>query len=177
MAEKKSEVIEKEKMQTEQKEVKAEETKPEKEKKTEKKKEEKQKKYEAVVKAFSLPISKKHSMYISKAIKGMTMDEAIQYLQRVTALKQAVPFKGEIPHRKGMMSGRYPVKAAQHFINLLKALKGNAIVNNLELEKTKITESISNWASRPLKSGGRKAKRTNIVVKAKEISIMGEEIK
>jgi ribosomal protein L22 len=157
-------------------EVKTEKVEAEKskeEKKSGKKKEEKPKKYEAFAKGLSFPMSKKHSMYISNAIKGKTIDEAIQYLQRVIAFKQAVPFKGEIPHRKGpgMMSGRYPINASKLYINLLKGLKGNAIVNGLELERTRIVESCSNWASRPLRTGGRAAKRTNVVIRAKEVPL------
>jgi len=35
-------------------------------------------------------------------------------------MKKAVPMKGEIPHRKGIGTGRYPVKASAFFIKLLK---------------------------------------------------------
>lgn len=142
-------------------------------KKDEKKSSEKQKvkKYEAVVRSFSLPISKKHSMYISKFIKNKDIDFAIHQLGEVIKMKRAIPFRGEIPHRKGaMMSGRYPVKASKYFIKMLKTLKGNAIVNGMELEKTKIFFSSPSWASRPAIRGGARAKRLNIVLKAKEFS-------
>jgi len=88
-------------------------------------------------------------------------------LQDVIKLKRAVPFKGEIPHRKGMMSGRYPVNASKLFISLLKALKGNSIVNGLDLEKTRIYFAHSTFASRPSRRGG-KSKRAHITLKAKE---------
>lgn len=141
------------------------------EKKADKKKETpKVKKYEAISRGVSLPISKKHSMYISNAIKGKKIDDAISYLQGVVKFKHAVPFKGEIPHRKGpIMSGRYPISSSKHFINMLKALKGNAIVNGLELERTVITESSASWAARPQRSGGRRAKRVNLIMKAREV--------
>lgn len=129
------------------------------------------KKEDAVARGSAVPISKKQAMYICKFIKNKEIDQAISDLTKVIMLKQAVPFKGEIPHRKGkgMMSGRYPVKASRYFINLLKALKGNAIVNGLELEKTRIAEASASWAARPMRTRSRSAKRTNVILKAKEV--------
>jgi large subunit ribosomal protein L22 len=107
-------------------------------------------------------------MYISSFIKGRKIDDAIEQLRKVTKYKIAVPFKGEIPHRKGGFIGRYPINASEQFINLLKSLKGNAITNGLELEKTRIKIASASWARRPQKSGGRAAKRTNVILKAME---------
>lgn len=147
-----------------------EKEKPGEKKKTEgSKKEEGKKKYEVVIRGFSMPISKKHGMYICKLIKNKTIDDAMRGLREVIEFKRAVPFKGEIPHRKGMERGRYPIKASANLINLLKALRGNANSAGLELEKTMITTAITNWASRPARSGGRKAKRANVVIMAKEM--------
>lgn len=132
----------------------------------------KAKKEEAIARGASLPISKKHSMYIGYFIKGKTIDGAIQQLQEVIKFKRAIPFKGEIPHRSdpGMMSGRYPVSASGHFINMLKALKGNAIVNGLDIDKTRIASVSASWAHRPQKRGGARFKRTNVVMIAREIT-------
>ncbi len=141
------------------------ETQPE---KKESKKVEVPKKDEAIARGTSLPISKKHSMYIGNFIKGKKIEDAIADLEKVVKLKQAVPFKGEIPHRKGMERGRYPVKAASYFINTLKALKGNAITNQMELEDTRIYLVSPSWAPRQLRRGGRKAKRTHLIIKARE---------
>ena len=144
-----------------------------KEKPKKKKAEKKQvpKKEEAVAYGRNLHISKKHGMYICAFIKNKEIDNAIADLEQVRKMKKAVPFKGEIPHRKGkgMMSGRYPVKAAGLFINLLKALKGNSIVNGLELEKTRIYFASASWSARPTRSNRRQGKRTNIILKAKEV--------
>lgn len=130
------------------------------------------KKEEAVAYGASLPISKKHSMFIGSFIKGKKIDDAIADLEKVIKLKKAVPFKGEIPHRKGNIErGRYPVNAAKYFINLLKGLKGNAITNQMELEDTRIYLVSPSWAARPMRSGGRAAKRTNIIIKAKEFPL------
>ena len=129
------------------------------------------KKEEAVARGNNYPISKKHSMYISDFIKNKSIDSAISDLNNVIKFKKAVPFKGEIPHRKGpMASGRYPIKASKYFINILKGLKGNVIMNGMELEKTRIFSSSASWAVRPMRRGGRSAKRTNIIIKAKEFT-------
>lgn len=142
-------------------------------KKTEvKKKKEKEKpkrKREAVAYGTSYPISKKHSMYIGKMIKNRSIDSAIKLLEEVQKFKRAVPYKGEVPHRKNLKggSGRYPIKASYYFIKLLKGLRGNSIVNGMDLDKTKITSVSPSWASRPKRSLG-KATRTNIILKARE---------
>ncbi|MAG38417.1 hypothetical protein CMI45_03475 [Candidatus Pacearchaeota archaeon] len=145
--------------------------KPE-EKKEEKKKTEApklEKKDLAIAKSLGLHASKKHCMYICDFIKGKNIDKAISDLQSVINMKQAIPFKGEIPHRKGkMMSGRYPVKACTLFIPILRGLKGNVIVNQLDSEKTIIKTASASWASRPMRKGNVEGKRTNVVLTAEE---------
>ena len=151
------------------------EASPKEEKKKEKLKEDKGrkskvKKNEAIVNAYSIPISTKHAVSICKFIKNNKIDEAINNLEEVKKFKKVVPFKGEIPHRKGkgIMSGRYPVKAASLFINVLKGLRWNILVNGLDLDKTKIYYASASWGRRPLRKGNRQAKRTNVIFKAKE---------
>ena len=87
----------------------------------------KQSKKEAIVNAKDSPLSKKHCIALCDFIRRKKIENAIKDLQEVTKMKKAVPMKGEIPHRKGkIMSGRYPVKAAEYFIKLLKQLSANA---------------------------------------------------
>ncbi|MEK6899420.1 MAG: hypothetical protein AABW79_04975 [Nanoarchaeota archaeon] len=124
----------------------------------------------AVARSNSLHISLKHSMYVSRFIRGKTIDQAIADLNDVIAFKRAVPFKGEIPHRKGkMMSGRYPITAAKNFILVLRALKGNVLVNGMDAEKARITISNPSWDSRPMRRGGVHAKRVNLLMEAREV--------
>lgn len=137
------------------------------------KKEEKKivKKEEVVAKGLNLHTSLKHSMYLSRFVKRKSIDAALHDLGEVIALRKVVPFKGEIPHRSapGVMSGRYPRVASEEFIRVLKNLKGNAIAHGLDLDRTRITYASASWAVRPLRRGGRKAKRINLVVKAREM--------
>lgn len=135
------------------------------------KKPKKVKKELAVTRSNGLMISLKHSMAIGKFIKGKRIDTAMEELRSVIALKRAVPFKGEIPHRKGaMMSGRYPVNASKAFITVLKSLRGNVLENGMALEKTRITVCHPSFAARPMRKGGMHGKRINLVLEAREVS-------
>jgi ribosomal protein L22 len=132
------------------------------------------KKEEAQAYGSSLRASKKHVMYISNFIKGKKIDDAIKDLGDVIKLKRVVPFKGEIPHRHAAPVGRYPVNASKIVISVLKGLKGNCVVNGLDLDKTVIYFATANWASRPARKGGAKGKRTNLLLKAKELNAQKE---
>lgn len=127
------------------------------------------KKTEASVKGMSLHVSTKHSVAICNFIRGKNVEKAIAELEDAEKMKFAIPMRGEIPHKKGIMSGRYPVKAIAEFIKLLKSLKANAIANELELEKVRIF-CVANVASRPYRRFGRKRfKRTHVEIKLVEM--------
>jgi ribosomal protein L22 len=167
--EKAKEVIEtpKEEVKTEKVENKETETKEDK-KETEKKPiqtKPKIKKTEAIVNSSNLPISTKYSKAVCKFIKGKKIEKAIKDLEKVIVQKKPVPMKGEIPHQKGIMSGRYPKKAAEHFITLLKSLSSNA--NLHEIENPVIKQAIANIGARPYGRFGRvRRKRTHIKLTA-----------
>ncbi len=124
----------------------------------------------AVARGHGLHMSKRHGMYICSFISGKTIDQALADLEQVKLFKRAVPFKGEIPHRKGkgMMSGRYPISAISLFIPMLKTLKGNIIVNGMDATKARITTASANLAPRPRRRGGEKGKRAYIILEARE---------
>ena len=134
-------------------------------KKIETKREKKPKRTDAVVNARNLPISTKHSIAICNMIRNKELDKAILLLEQAEQEKIAVPMRGEIPHRKGIMSGRYPINALGHFIKSLKSLKANAIANELELERYVIFCK-ADVASRPYRRFGRgKFKRTHLTLR------------
>ena len=125
---------------------------------------------QARVAGRDLPISTKHAMAICKFLKGKNINEASSLLEQVIRKKIAVPFRGEIPHKKGI-PGRYPVKASGVFIKLLKSLSSNASQKGLNTEKLIISVGIANLASRsskPGRLGRRKFKRTHILLIAEE---------
>ena len=163
-------------------EVKGEEIKTEtKEEKIETKKSEKKhapKKTEAVINGLSLSMSTKKAMGICKFIKGKTIPKAIADLEQVVHGGRVVPMKGEYAHQKGkgISSGKFPVKAAGIFINLLKGLAGNANVSGLE--EPIIAEAVANLASRPFgKYGAVRRKKTHVKIVAKEKKVKAKKEK
>jgi large subunit ribosomal protein L22 len=147
-------------------EKKTEETKKSEDSKKADKKSPKIQRNDASVYGRDLAIGKKHAVAICNFIRNKNIDVAIELLEDVVKYKRAVPMRGEIPHRKGrIMSGRYPIKAAQIYIKLLKSLKANAINGDLELEKFKIY-AMPNKAARPYKRFGQgRFKRTHVLLK------------
>lgn len=88
-------------------------------------------------------ISHKHAREIAKMIQGLSIEKARDNLQEVIALKRAVPFrrfKNEVGHKSdtGVMSGRYPQKAATEFVRLLDNLEANAEYKGMDLDRLKI---------------------------------------
>jgi large subunit ribosomal protein L22 len=78
------------------------------------------------------PVSLKHSKAISRAIKGMTVADAEEYLEAVIDGDRSVPFKQHntgVGHRsdiEGWDAGRYPEKASKAFLELLQNVASNA---------------------------------------------------
>ena len=91
-------------------------------------------------------ISHKHAREIAVKIKGMSIETARDYLQDVIRLKRAVPFRrynNEVGHKSdtGVMSGRYPQKAASEFLRLLDNLESNAEYRGMDLDRLKIVNA------------------------------------
>ncbi len=129
------------------------------------------KKTEAVVNGRNLPISTKHAVAICKFIRNKKIENAISDLEQVVALKKSIPMEGEIPHRKGkgLSSGRFPRKAAERIMKLLRSASANA--TNDGIENPIIKEAIANIGSRPWGRFGQvRKKRTHIkiVVRSKK---------
>ncbi|PIN94804.1 hypothetical protein COU61_00075, partial [Candidatus Pacearchaeota archaeon CG10_big_fil_rev_8_21_14_0_10_35_13] len=165
---KQTEEEKKEKNEEVAKEEKATEKTEEKKTEEKKKEEPRVKKEEAHVNIRGLPVSKKHSMAICKHIKGMSLERAIEELEKVMTKSKPLPMRGEIPHRKGrIMSGRYPMNASKEMIKVLKSLIGNSNVNGIE--DPVIVIASASHSSRSLRRGGsKKLKRTNVHIEVKE---------
>ena len=91
-------------------------------------------------------ISHKHAREIAVAIKGMSIEKARDYLMDVVKAKRAVPFrryKNEVGHKSdtGVMSGRYPKKAAGEFIKLLDNLESNAEYRGMDLDRLRVVNA------------------------------------
>ena len=94
------------------------------------------------------PISHKHARETAKAIKGLTLEKARDYMLSVIAKERAIPFarfKNQVGHRSdpGMMSGRYPEKTAGEFLKLLDNLESNAEYKGMDMDRLKIINATS----------------------------------
>lgn len=122
----------------------------------------------------ALPISLKHSVEICNLIRYKTTTKAKELLQKAIDKKQAIPFKRfhkDLGHKKKMGPGRYPTKASEGILNILKAVETNAQFKGLNTTDLFIKHISANGASRPWRFGRqrrRKAKRTNIEIVVEE---------
>jgi len=87
-----------------------------------------------------LRIKPKHCREICDVIKGMYIDEAKTFLEKVIRLKQSVPFrrhKKKVAHKKDLKqfkwyAGRYPRKAAARIYEILTQVESNAEYKGLD---------------------------------------------
>ena len=129
-------------------------------------------------KAFGrdLSISTKHAVEICSYLRGKTVDHAVKFLENVIDLRTPVPFKrftNGPGHKKGnLASGRYPVKASQAILRIIKSALANAEDNNLNTEGMVVKHIVANKASTPMHNGRQRRrfmKRTHIEVVLEEV--------
>jgi len=84
-------------------------------------------------------------MEVCRAIKGMRLATAKEYLQAVVDKKKPVPFKRhrkKVAHRRGAGgSGQFPVKTARAILKILENAEANATYKGLDAEKLKIVHA------------------------------------
>jgi len=91
-----------------------------------------------------LKVSHKAAREVCKAIKGMMLNDAKQYLRDVAAKKKAVPYmryNKKLPHRHGLINafcGRYPIKASQQILDVLGSAQSNAENKGLDVDRLRI---------------------------------------
>ncbi len=76
-----------------------------------------------------LPISWKKAVELARRIRGKTVEDALEYLDNVIALKQPVPMRRYnrwVAHKAGYGPARYPVKCAKAFRKVLQGAAANA---------------------------------------------------
>jgi large subunit ribosomal protein L22 len=89
-------------------------------------------------------VSHKPAREVCKAIKGMMLTQAKQYLKDVMDKKKAVPFtrfKKKAGHRHGLekaYAGKYPLKAAKYILKVLEGAEANAENKGLDTERLRI---------------------------------------
>jgi large subunit ribosomal protein L22 len=94
-----------------------------------------------------IKVSHKAAREVCKAIKGMDLTKAKTYLLEVMAKRKAVPYtryNKSLGHRAGIthaFAGRYPIKASEQILNVLKAAQANAENKGLDADNLKIIHS------------------------------------
>ncbi len=127
----------------------------------------------ATAKAMNLPISTKHSIEISSFLRSRHTADAKKVLVQVIAMKKPLPFRRfnkDTGHRPGMAAGRFPRKAARHFLDLLESVEANAHFKGMDMSALAISHITANRAPRP-RTGGRlphRPKRTHLEIRVTE---------
>ncbi len=127
----------------------------------------------ARAKANNLHISTKHSIEICRHLRYKTTNTSKKILEDTIALKTPIPFQRfnrDVGHKPGMAAGRYPKKAAQDVLKLIKTVEANAQFKGLNTSNLKITKILANKASIPITGGRHRnaTKRTNLEIEVIE---------
>lgn len=128
----------------------------------------------AVAIGRALPISTKHSAEICSFIRGLDLQKAKKLLEAVIKKKIAVPFKRykrDIGHKPGIGAGRYPTKASEAILHLLREVEASAQNKGMNTAKLKLIHIKANKAAKQLHFGRRRArtaKRTHVEIVVEE---------
>jgi large subunit ribosomal protein L22 len=127
---------------------------------------------EAVGKAFNLPISRKYSVELGRNIKGLTVEEALAYLEDIINLKRPIrltKYNRGVAHKKGIGPGKYPVKVAKYVKQVLINAKNNAEQKGIDISTAKVY--LQALKGQTIPHGGRKIgtrrKATHIIITVK----------
>ena len=105
-------------------------------------------KIETMARAYGrdMPLAWKKSIELARQLRGKTVESAREYLERVIALKQAVPMRTYnrwVAHKSGTGPARYPVKAAKAFLQILESAVANAEFTGKEDPDTMVIRVIN----------------------------------
>ena len=106
-------------------------------------------------KGKDLRVHFKNTFHVGRAIKGMLITKAEEYLNDVLEHKRCIPysrFDGSVGRTSaaiqfGLTKGRYPEKSVRIVLNLLKNAKSNAEAKKLNIEKLVIKNVFVNQAT------------------------------
>jgi large subunit ribosomal protein L22 len=91
-----------------------------------------------------LKVSHKAAREVCKAVNGMTLTQAKEFLREVIAKKKPVPytrFTKKLGHKGGMQKrfvGRYPIKTAEQVLKVIQAAQANAENNGLDVDRLRV---------------------------------------
>jgi large subunit ribosomal protein L22 len=102
---------------------------------------------------YELHCSRKDSMNLASAIKGMKTENAKKYLNEIIEMKRPLPaiyHNKKRAHQKSIGPGSYPEKAARYMLKTLENAENNAEYKGFDVENMKITH-ISTYGGRIIK--------------------------
>jgi len=129
---------------------------------------------------FEVRCSRKDSMNLAYAIKGMKIEDAKKYLQEIIDMKRALPavfHKRKIAHKKIIGPGSYPQKAAKYMLKTLENAENNAEYKGFDVDNMKISH-IATYGGRVIKgmmprahgrSSDKNTRTTNIEIIIEEV--------
>ena len=102
---------------------------------------------------YELHCSRKDSMNLAQAIRGMKPENAKKYLQEIIDLKRPLPavfHNRKRAHQTGIGPGSFPQKAAKYMLKTLENAENNAEYKGFDPENMKIA-NISTYGGRVIK--------------------------
>ncbi len=123
----------------------------------------------------SLPISTKQSVMICNMVRGKNVQTAKNELEQVMQGKKAVPFtrfNRDTGHKVGIAGGRFPQKACQNILDIIKSAEANAQFKGLSSSNLVIAHISAQEGPHIWRFGRhrrRRAKRTHVEVVLKEV--------
>ncbi len=129
---------------------------------------------------YELHCSRKDSMNLANAIKGMKTENAKKYLQEIIDMKRPLPavfHNKKRAHQKSIGPGSYPQKAARYVLKTLENAENNAEYKGFDVENMKISH-ISTYGGRIIKGSMPRAhgRATNKHRKTTNVEIIIEEV-
>ncbi len=104
------------------------------------------KKKSARATSVNAPVSPRDALEIARTVKGMKLQSAKDYLERVIGKRSPVPYRkflDSVSHRKGMGPGRYPVRAAKYVLETLTNAENNAEFKQLDSDRLIIKSAVA----------------------------------
>lgn len=123
---------------------------------------------------LDLPISFKNGTMVCNAVRGKSVVRAKKILNDAINMKMAIKFtryNWNRGHKKGIGSGKYPVKTCKEILAIIESAEANAHQKNLGTELN-IRHICVHNAARPFRYGRqrrRKMKRSHVEVVLEEI--------
>jgi len=129
---------------------------------------------------YELHCSKKDSMNLAYALKGMKVEDGKKLLQEIADMKKPLPalfHNKKRSHQKGIGPGSYPKKTAKYMLKILENAENNAEYKGFDPENMRIAH-ISSYGGRIVKGVMPRAqgRATDKNTKTTNIEIILEEV-